>query len=215
MQAEQPGPSADRINNGAGASFDEPRLGFPPCFTAPTLVLIYLATPIHLNVKNAGIALVHQGGTVTRQIGIHATAIATLLALTAPARSDDFKLVTPELSLFRAQARLSFAALPVPPGYTSEQVQLGDRVFHGEAANGQCSVCHGIDGKGTPNGNDLTAGMFVWSDGSVKELKHTILHNMAVAPGRDGDLTSDDVDAVAAYVWSISHSSGGQQPDSK
>jgi mono/diheme cytochrome c family protein len=166
-------------------------------------------------VKNAGMALVHQGGTVTRQILILATAISALLVLPAPARSDDFKLVTPELSLFRAQARPPFAALPVPPGYTSAQLLLGDRVFHGEAANGQCSVCHGIDGKGTTNGNDLTAGMFVWSDGSVKELKHTILHNMAVAPGRDGDLTADDVDAVAAYVWSISHRPDEQLPDSK
>jgi mono/diheme cytochrome c family protein len=195
--------------------FRRTTLGFPAYFAAPTLVLIYLATPIHLNVRNAGKALVPQGGTVTRQIVILATAIATLLALTAPAQSDDFKLVTPELSLFRAQARPSFAALPVPPGYTSEQVFLGDRVFHGEAANGQCSVCHGIDGKGTTNGNDLTAGMFVWSDGSVKELKHTILHNMAVAPGRDGDLNLDDVDAVSAYVWSISHRPDAHGSDSK
>jgi len=57
--------------------------------------------------------------------------------------------------------------------------------------------------------------MFVWSDGSVKELKHTILHNMTVAPGRDGDLTSDDVDAVAVYVWSISHPTDRPLPDSK
>jgi len=45
--------------------------------------------------------------------------------------------------------------------------------------------------------------MFVWSDGSVKELKRTILHNMAMAPGMDGDLKPEDVDAVAAYVWAI------------
>ena len=63
----------------------------------------------------------------------------------------------------------------------------------------------GVDGKGTPNGNDLTAGMFVWSDGCVKELKRAILHNIAVAPGMDGDLGPADVDAVSAYVWAISH----------
>jgi hypothetical protein len=43
------------------------------------------------------------------------------------------------------------------------------------------------------------------SDGSVKELKRTILHNMAVAPGMDGDLKPADIDAVSAYVWAISH----------
>jgi len=118
---------------------------------------------------------------------------------------QELKLVTPPLSMFRNQVRPAAETLPVPRGFSREQIVLGDRVFHGEAANGQCSVCHGIDGKGTANGNDLTAGMFVWSDGSVRELKRTLLHNMVVAPGRDGDLEPADVDAVAAYVWAISH----------
>ncbi len=123
------------------------------------------------------------------------------------AQSDqqEFRLVTPPLSMFRDLKRPAAETLPVPPGSSREQIVHGDRVFHGEAANGQCSVCHAPDGKGTANGNDLTAGMFVWSDGSVKELKRTIMHNMAVAPGMDGDLKPADVDAVAAYVWAISH----------
>jgi len=44
--------------------------------------------------------------------------------------------------------------------------------------------------------NDLTAGLFIWSDGSVKELERTILHKMAVASGME--LKPADVDAVAA-----------------
>ena len=136
-------------------------------------------------------------------------ATAQLMILAGPnaraAQPDEFKLVTPPLSIFREQVRPPATTLPVPAGFTREDILHGDRVFHGEAANGQCSVCHGIDGKGTPNGNDLTAGMFVWSDGSVRELKRTVLHNMAVAPGMDGDLKPEDVDAVAAYVWAISH----------
>ena len=136
-------------------------------------------------------------------------AAACVIFLAAPnartAQSEELKLVTPPLSIFRDQIRPPAATLPVPTGYTREHILHGDRVFHGEAANGQCSVCHGIDGKGKPNGNDLTSGLFIWSDGSVKELKRTILHNMAVAPGMDGDLKPEDVDAVAAYVWAISH----------
>jgi mono/diheme cytochrome c family protein len=134
--------------------------------------------------------------------------MAAAAAPAAQAQSDqpELKLVTPPLSLYRNQIRPTADALPVPSGFSREQILHGDRVFHGEAANGQCSVCHGMDGKGTPNGNDLTAGMFVWSDDSVKELKRTILHNMEVVPGRDGDLGPADVDAVAAYVWAISHS---------
>ena len=128
------------------------------------------------------------------------------------AQSDqqELKLVTPPLSIYRNPTRPPADTLPVPTGFSREQILHGDRVFHGEAANGQCSNCHAADGKGTPNGNDLTAGMFIWSDGSVKELKRTILHNMAVAPGMDGDLKPEDVDAVAAYVWAISHQSQPQ-----
>ncbi|MBR0800614.1 cytochrome c [Bradyrhizobium jicamae] len=128
-------------------------------------------------------------------------------ALRAQPDQQEFRLVTPPLSISREQIRPPADALPVPDGFSREQIVHGDRVFHGEAANGQCSVCHGIDGKGTANGNDLTAGMFVWSDGSVSQLKRTILHNMAVAPGMDGDLRPADIDAVAAYVWAISHRS--------
>ena len=101
--------------------------------------------------------------------------------------------------------RPPLGALHAPPNATWEQVVLGDRIFHGEAANGQCSVCHGDDAKGGANGNDLTLGMVIWGDGSFHDIKANILHNMSVAPGRDGDLTPSDVDAVAAYVWALGH----------
>ena len=96
-------------------------------------------------------------------------------------------------------------SLPVPLGATREQVVLGDRIFHGEAAGGQCFVCHGADAKGTGNGNDLTTGLFIWGDGSLKSIRTTILHNMEIAPRMDGALTRADADAVAVYVWAISH----------
>lgn len=143
-----------------------------------------------------------------RLVIVAMTACAMIAAQLAASRAEpaqqELKLVTPPLSMYRDQIRPPVETLPVPAGFSRDQILHGDRVFHGEAANGQCSVCHGVDGKGTTNGNDLTAGMFIWSDGSVKELKRSILHNMAVAPGRDGDLEPADVDAVAAYVWAIS-----------
>ncbi len=97
------------------------------------------------------------------------------------------------------------ASLPVPPGATEDQVLLGDRIFHGEAANGKCSECHGADAKGTANGNDLTLGMWIWGDGSLRTIKGTITHNMAMAPGMDGNLSPADVDAVTAYIWALGH----------
>lgn len=143
-----------------------------------------------------------------RPVILTVVACAMIAAQLAVSRAEpaqqELKLVTPPLSMYRDQIRPPVETLPVPAGFNRDQISHGDRVFHGEAANGQCSVCHGVDGKGTTNGNDLTAGMFIWSDGSVKELKRSILHNMAVAPGRDGDLEPADVDAVAAYVWAIS-----------
>jgi mono/diheme cytochrome c family protein len=97
------------------------------------------------------------------------------------------------------------SALPVPPGGTREQVLLGDKIFHGEAAGGKCVECHGADAKGTADGNDLTLGMWIWGDGSLTAIKNTIGHNMKMAPGMDGNLTPADVDAVVAYVWALGH----------
>ena len=100
--------------------------------------------------------------------------------------------------------RPEVSTLPVSVNATREQVILGDRIFHGEAANGKCHMCHGWDAKGTENGNDLTVGSLIWGD-SLKMIKATLRHNISIAPGRDGDLTESDVDAVAAYVWSLVH----------
>ena len=129
---------------------------------------------------------------ISRHLFLAACALA--LACTNSLASDDASAVRPSLD-----------AMHAPPGVSWDQVVLGDRIFHGEHAGGRCSQCHGWDAKGTPNGNDLTVGMWIWSDGSVAQLKRTIVHNMSVAPGMDGELTPADVDAVAAYVWALGH----------
>jgi hypothetical protein len=36
-------------------------------------------------------------------------------------------------------------------------------------------------------------------------MRATLRHNISIAPGRNGDLTESDVDAVATYVWSLVH----------
>jgi hypothetical protein len=45
--------------------------------------------------------------------------------------------------------------------------------------------------------------MYIWGDGSVTTIKRTVLHNMTMAPGMDGDLKAADVEAVAAYIWAL------------
>ena len=127
---------------------------------------------------------------------------ASLIPARALALVLAFPFAPPALA---ESGRPDAATLPVPPGATREQVVLGDRIFHGEAANGKCAECHGADAKGTANGNDLTLGMWIWGDGSQRAIRDTVRHNMTMAPGMDGNLTPADVEAVVAYVWAIGH----------
>ena len=105
------------------------------------------------------------------------------------------------------------AELPVPTGFTKEQVALGNRVFHGDVADGTCGGCHGADGKGSPVAPDLTTGRWLWSDGSLRGLETTIkngvpepkAHPGAMPPMGGVVLSQADLDAVSAYVWALGH----------
>src|SRR6478672_3392099 len=66
------------------------------------------------------------------------------------------------------------AALPTPPGATPEEVALGKRVYEGQVASAPCAGCHGTDAKGSPQGPDLTSGQWIWGDGSLAAIAHTI-----------------------------------------
>jgi glucose/arabinose dehydrogenase/mono/diheme cytochrome c family protein len=104
------------------------------------------------------------------------------------------------------------ASLTPPPGATKEQVALGDRIFHGEVANGTCGGCHGSDGKGSPVGADLVEGPWLWSDGSYDGIQKTITQGVAkpkqvggaMPPFGGTPLKPDELKAVAAYVYAIS-----------
>jgi glucose/arabinose dehydrogenase/cytochrome c5 len=106
-------------------------------------------------------------------------------------------------------------ALPLPKGFTREQVALGNRIFHGEVADGTCGGCHGADGKGSPVAPDLTTGRWLWSDGSLQGLETTIKNGVAEPKAHPGAmppmggvvLSQADLDAVSAYVWALGHQS--------
>lgn len=105
------------------------------------------------------------------------------------------------------------AALPVPPGATQDQVALGDRIFHGKAAGGMCTACHGTNGGGSPLGPDLTKNKWQWSDGSWEGITKTITtgvmqpkqYRSPMPPNGGSQLTPEQARAVGAYVWAISH----------
>ncbi len=109
--------------------------------------------------------------------------------------------------------RRASASLPAPPGATKEQVALGDRIFHGEAADGTCSGCHGSDARGGAQAPSLVNGSWLRGDGSLEAITRAIVdgvpkpqHYPAPMPPKGGAPLSDsDVVAVSAYVWAISH----------
>jgi glucose/arabinose dehydrogenase len=108
------------------------------------------------------------------------------------------------------------AKLPLPAGATRDQVALGDRIFHGEAADGTCAGCHGSDAKGSPQAPSLVNGNWVFGDGSLQAIAKTITDGVPKPknysepmPAKGGaPLSESDVGAVAAYVWAISHPKG-------
>jgi mono/diheme cytochrome c family protein len=106
------------------------------------------------------------------------------------------------------------AELAPPPGVSAEQLALGDKIFHGRAHRGACAGCHGSGGKGSGVGADLTAGKWLWGDGSLASLSKTIAegvatpkqHMGAMPPMGGSMLSASDLQAVSAYVWAIGHS---------
>lgn len=127
----------------------------------------------------------------------------------APSPSESASASPPEG--VHADAGRKVKKIPTPPGFTAEQVALGERIFHGEASNGTCGGCHGTNGKGSPVGPDLTSGAWVWGDGSVAAIEQTIRQGVpkpknspgAMPPLGGAPLSDSDVKAVAAYVWAI------------
>jgi mono/diheme cytochrome c family protein len=147
----------------------------------------------------------------------HGGTDAALAAAPAPAIAalNSGESVPPE-GMHADAGRRDTASLPIPPGATKEEVALGDRIFHGEAADGTCTGCHGSDAKGSPQAPSLVNGTWFFGDGSLKAIAQTIANGVPrprnysdLMPPRGGAPLSDsDVAAVAAYVWAISHPAG-------
>jgi mono/diheme cytochrome c family protein len=96
---------------------------------------------------------------------------------------------------------------------TPAQIALGDSIFHGQAAGGTCYACHGQDGKGSGVGPNLTDSEWLNTDGTLEGIVKTIKSGVpqpkkapAPMPPMGGATLSDEqVQAVAAYEYSLSH----------
>ena len=101
------------------------------------------------------------------------------------------------------------SALPVPPGATAAQVARGLAVFKG----GSCGACHGADAGGGPIGPPLNTGSPLWTDGGPASIKDLIAkgvpapkqYRSPMPPMGGAQLSDDDLNAVAAYVWAVGH----------
>jgi glucose/arabinose dehydrogenase len=151
------------------------------------------------------------------RVTYHGPADAAVAAAPTAAATSTSATAEPPEGTHPDAGRLDTAALPVPPGATKDQLALGDRIFHGQAAGGTCSGCHGSDARGGPQAPSLVSGHSFVSDGSLAGITETIRigvprphdYEVPMPPKGGAPLTDADVAAVAAYVWAIGHQKGG------
>jgi mono/diheme cytochrome c family protein len=89
---------------------------------------------------------------------------------------------------------------------------LGEKIFKGAAAHGNCFTCHGANAKGIPGlGPDLTDATWLHGDGSVAFIKALVKTGVpkpkkspATMPPYGGSpLVEPQLEAVAQYVHSL------------
>jgi glucose/arabinose dehydrogenase len=101
----------------------------------------------------------------------------------------------------------------IPKGATRQMVALGERIYRGQVGGAACTGCHGESAQGSTLGPDLTGKKWLWSDGSFAGIAKTITDGVAqpkqyrspMPPMGGAQLSADQVSAVAAYIWSLSH----------
>jgi glucose/arabinose dehydrogenase/mono/diheme cytochrome c family protein len=165
--------------------------------------------------------IVYQGGDATGGKAAKYTACPNASAAAGRISADDSK--PPEGTHPDAGAAAETASLPVAAGATKEMVALGDRIFHGQVGGATCTGCHGPNAKGTPLGPDLTSGHWLWGDGSYAAIAKTITtgvpqpkqYRSPMPPMGGAQLSPDQVSALAAYIWGLSHRSSTPSASSK
>lgn len=108
-------------------------------------------------------------------------------------------------------AAAPLAAQQRPAGVTDSAIAWGKQLFHGSA---NCAACHGDGGRGTDDGPNITGALWLHGPGTYESLIEQVKHGVPASRSVTGQampmrgwvpMNDDDVNAVAAYVWSISH----------
>jgi mono/diheme cytochrome c family protein len=102
------------------------------------------------------------------------------------------------------------STMDLPEGVTPAMVAEGETIFMGP---GICYTCHTQGGVGGPLAPDLTDDVWLNIDGSYDAIVQTVTngvpepkeHPGLMLPKGGSSITDEQVRAVAAYVWSLSH----------
>ena len=154
------------------------------------------------------------GGRGVRDGGGHVTPCPSAAA---PAGAIAHAAAEPPEGTHPDAGAATTSAGAVPKGATPKMVALGARIYSGQVGGAPCTGCHGDHGQGSPLGPALTAHKWLWSDGSYAGIRKTISDGVpqpknyrSPMPAMGGaQLSSDQVAALAAYVYSISHAARG------
>ncbi|HMV31050.1 MAG: c-type cytochrome [Gemmatimonadales bacterium] len=102
------------------------------------------------------------------------------------------------------------AAQAIPQGATKEMVAKGNEIYHKQ---GLCYACHGQDAKGLV-GPNLTDDVWLHSKGTYEDIVKQVTTGVTKEQSKSGvpmpakggsSISDEDVKAVAAYVYSLSH----------
>jgi mono/diheme cytochrome c family protein len=147
-----------------------------------------------------------------------ATALLAATLMACGGAKDQATPNNPPAEAAAPAATLDSALAPFPgtppDGATPAMVARGDSVFHGMAGGGICMSCHGPDAKGTPLAPPLIKHEWLTGDGSYAFIEKRVTEGMPkptppypgpMLPMGGATLSPEDIKAVSAYIYSISH----------
>ena len=119
-------------------------------------------------------------------------------------------LVAAAVGLLGAGQAAAQEKAAAPAGVTPAAIAKGDSIFH---KDGLCYACHGSNAEGAV-GPSLTDAEWLHGDGSYDMIVATVTSGVpaekakkgvAMPPKGGSAITEEQVKAVAAYVYSLSH----------
>ena len=119
-------------------------------------------------------------------------------------------LVVAALALLGAGPAVAQEKAAAPAGVTPAAIAEGDSIYH---KDGLCYACHGTNAEGAV-GPNLTDAEWLHGDGSFDMIVATVTSGVPAEKAKKGipmppkggsSITDDQVKAVAAYVYSLSH----------